>query len=142
MILSSTRLCCSDVGGRCLCRLCPQPTTGSDRGHAEREPGEQDFADGGNDFIGLEQVQPQRYQRWGQQMSRGQRSRRAGEGGAGELLVERRGQPGLAGTQTVPEQEGGETGVSREETLLSVYGLWEDVRQVVPPQSPPKGPYR
>lgn len=76
-------------------------------------------------------------------MSRGQRRRRAGEGGAGELPVERRGQPRLGGTQTVPEQEGGvgETGVPREETLLSFYGLWEDVRQVVPPQSPLKGPY-
>lgn len=71
----------------------------------------------------------------------GRLCRRAGEGGAGELPVERRGQPGLGGTQTVPEQEGGggETGVSREETLLSFHGLWEDVRQVVPPQSPPQG---
>lgn len=76
-------------------------------------------------------------------MSRRQRRQRSGEAGAGELPVERRGQPGLGGTQTVPEEGvGGGTGVSREETLLSFYGLWEDVRQVVPPQSPPKGPYR
>lgn len=71
------------------------------------------------------------------------RSRGAGEGGAGELPVERRGQPGLAGTQAAPEQEGGgEAGVPREEALLPLYRLWEDVRQVVPPQGPFKGPYR
>lgn len=76
-------------------------------------------------------------------MSGGRRRRRAGEGGAGELPVERRGQPGLGGTQTVPEEEGGgETGVSREETLLPLHGLREDVRQVVPPQSPPAGAHR
>lgn len=73
----------------------------------------------------------------------GQRGRRAGEGGASELPVERRGQPGLGGTQTVPEQEGGgETGVSRKEALLPFRRLREDVRQVIPPQSPPEGPYR
>lgn len=76
-------------------------------------------------------------------MSRGQRRRHAGEGGAGELPVECRRQQGLGATQTVPEQEGGggEAGVSREKTLLSFYWLWENVRQVVPPQSPPKGSY-
>lgn len=80
-------------------------------------------------------------------MSRRQRRRHTGEEGwAGELPVERRGQPGLGGTQTAPEQEGGsghsEAGVSWEETLLSFYRLWEDVRQVVPPQSAPKGAHR
>lgn len=79
-------------------------------------------------------------------MCRGQRGRRAGEGGAGEPLAQRRGQPGLGGTQTVPEPEaggcGGETGLPRKKALLPFRRLWEDVRQVVPPQSPPEGPYR
>lgn len=41
-----------DVGGWSLCRLLSKPTIGSRRGQVER--GQQDFADGGNDFIGLE----------------------------------------------------------------------------------------
>lgn len=68
-------------------------------------------------------------------MSRGQRGRHAGESGAGES-AERRGQPRLSDqpSQTSPEQEGrGETAVFREETLLLLPWLWENVREVVPP---------
>lgn len=143
----SIRISRSDVGGSRLClrRLCPLSTAGSDRGHAEREPGEQDFADGGDDFAGLEQVQPERDRHRGRQVPRG-RPRRAGEGGEGGLPVERRGQQRgpEGGVQSVPQQEGGrgEAGVPREEALLPLHGLREDVRKVVPPQSPPEGPHR
>lgn len=66
-------------------------------------------------------------QRWG--------NRRAGEGRAGELPAKRWKQPG--------QEKGsvGDTGVPGEKTPLSIHGLWEDVWQVVPPQSPPKGPH-
>lgn len=142
VLLLSSRLCFRDrdvVGSRRLCRPRPQPTTaGADGGRTEREPGEQDFTDGGEDFAGLEQMQPQRCQRRRKQMSRGQRGRRARESGAGES-PELRGQPRLSGqpSQTSPEHEGGggggETAVLREETLLPFCWLREDVRQVVPP---------
>lgn len=68
---------------------------------------------------------------------RGQRSGKGGEGEGGEGE-----QPGVAGSQSVPEQDSWENGDPREKARLPLCRLWENVREVITPQSPPQGPHR